>query len=50
MDDLTNDELKQLVNFYRQKSTDLEFQILQFQLKTSRPAADDVAPASKKEK
>jgi hypothetical protein len=36
MEDLTIDELKQLVIFYRQKSNDLEFEVLKFQLKNSR--------------
>jgi hypothetical protein len=36
MEDLTIDELKQLVVFYRQKSNDLEFETLKFQLKSAR--------------
>lgn len=36
MEDLTVDELKQLVIFYRQKSNDLEFETLKFQLKSAR--------------
>lgn len=36
MEDLGVDELKQLVNFYRQKSSDTEFQMLQTQLKLNK--------------
>jgi len=36
MEDLTVDELKQLVIFYKQKSNDLEFEALKFQLKNAR--------------
>jgi len=36
MEDLTIDELKQLVIFYKQKSNDLEFEVLKFQLKSAR--------------
>ena len=36
MEDLTIDELKQLVIFYKQKSSDLEFDVLKFQLKSAR--------------
>lgn len=36
MDDLGIDELKQLVNFYRQKVSDTEFQLLQLQLKYNK--------------
>ena len=36
MEDLTIDEVKQLVNFYRQKSSDLEFSNLQWQLKYNK--------------
>lgn len=36
MEDLTIEELKQLVIFYRQKSNDLEFETLKFQLKSAR--------------
>ena len=32
MEDLTVEELKQLVIFYKQKSNDLEFEVLKFQL------------------
>jgi hypothetical protein len=32
MEDLTIDELKQLVTFYRQKSSDLELTLLQTQI------------------
>jgi len=36
MEDLSLDELKQLITFYKQKSTDLEFNLLQTQLKLNR--------------
>jgi len=36
MEDLGIDEVKQLVNFYRQKASDLEFQLLQTQLKMNK--------------
>jgi hypothetical protein len=36
MEDLTIEELKQLVIFYKQKSNDLEFESLKLQLKSVR--------------
>jgi hypothetical protein len=36
MDDLSVEELKQLVTFYKQRSSDLEFSLLQTQLKLNR--------------
>jgi hypothetical protein len=36
MEDLTVEELKQLINFYRQRSSDLEFSLLQSQLKLTK--------------
>lgn len=36
MEDLGIEDIKQLVNFYKQKSTDLEFQVLQLQLKLNK--------------
>jgi len=36
MEDLTIEELRQLVIFYRQKSNDLEFESLKMQLKSIR--------------
>jgi hypothetical protein len=36
VEDLGIDEVKQLVNFYRQKASDLEFQLLQSQLKMNK--------------
>jgi hypothetical protein len=36
MEDLSLDEIKQLVNFYRQKLSDTEFQLLQTQLKLNK--------------
>ena len=36
MEDLTVEEIKQLVMFYKQKATDTEFNLLQAQLKLNR--------------
>jgi hypothetical protein len=36
MDDLSVEELKQLVTFYKQKSSDLEFSLLHTQLKLNK--------------
>jgi len=36
MEDLTVEEIKQLVTFYKQKATDMEFNLLQAQLKLNR--------------
>jgi hypothetical protein len=36
MEDLTTEELKQLLIFYKQKSNDLEFEVLKLQLKNTR--------------
>ena len=36
MEDLTIEELKQLVTFYKQKATEMEFNLLQSQLKLNR--------------
>ena len=36
MEDLTIEEIKQLVIFYKQKSSDLEFNLLQMQIKLNR--------------
>lgn len=36
MEDLTIEEVKQLVVFYKQKSSDLEFNLLQMQIKLNR--------------
>lgn len=36
MENLNSEELKQLVSFYRQKSSDLEFQVLQLQIKNNK--------------
>ncbi len=49
MEDLNIDEVKQLVNFYRQKASDLELQILQIQLKNARSTnlEQDSIPATK---
>ena len=44
MEDLGVDELKQLVNFYRQKSSDTEFQLLQTQLKLNKLILQQAEP------
>ena len=36
MEDLSIEEVKQLVVFYKQKSSDLEFNLLQMQIKLNR--------------
>ena len=36
MEDLTIEEVRQLVTFYKQKSTEMEFNLLQSQLKLNR--------------
>ena len=36
MEDLSLEEIKQLVIFYKQKSADLEFNLLQMQIKLNR--------------
>ena len=36
MEDLGVEELKQLINFYRQRSSDLEFNVLQLQMKLNK--------------
>ena len=46
MEDLTVEEIKQLVTFYKQKSTDMEFNLLQSQLKLNRVLFTE--PASEK--
>ena len=44
MEDLGIDEIKQLVNFYRQKLSDTEFQLLQLQLKYNKLLVQSAAP------
>lgn len=39
MEDLSLEEIKQLVIFYKQKSADLEFNLLQMQIKLNRITA-----------
>lgn len=36
MEDLTIDELKQLLTFYKQRSSDIEFTLLQTQIKLNK--------------
>jgi hypothetical protein len=47
MEDMTNAELVQLINFYRQKSSELEFQVLQLQIKLNKAVAGEPVPAKK---
>jgi hypothetical protein len=49
MDDLTIDDVKQIVNFYRQRASDLEFSNLQWQLKYNKLIAmtSQSVPATK---
>jgi hypothetical protein len=44
VEDLNVDEVKQLVNFYRQKASDLEFQVLQLQLKFNKLIVQTAQP------
>ena len=48
MEDLSSEELIQLVNFYRQRAADLEFQVLQLQLKLSKVSNEDKSVEEKK--
>ena len=49
MEDLNIEEVKQLLNFYRQKAVDLEFQVLQLQIKLNRAMSEQEVskPATK---
>ena len=47
MSDFTNEELIQLVNFYRQKSSELELQVLQLQIKLNKSNSETSVPAKK---
>jgi hypothetical protein len=44
VEDMNIEEVKQLVNFYRQKASDLEFQLLQSQLKLNRVMIQQAEP------
>ena len=44
MEELGIEEVKQLVNFYRQKASDLEFQLLQTQIKLNKLIINQAAP------
>lgn len=48
MEDLTIEEIKQLVTFYKQKATDTEFSLLQAQLKLNRYLFIEPAPEENK--
>ena len=49
MDELGNEELKQIVSFYRQRCSDLEYSNLQWQLRYNKlvNAASEPIPATK---
>lgn len=47
MEDLNIEEIKQLVVFYKQKSSDLEFNLLQMQIKLNRINNLDELPTVK---
>jgi hypothetical protein len=49
VEDMDIEEIKQLLNFYRQKAHDLEFQLLQSQLKINRVVTkhSEPVPATK---
>ena len=51
MEDLGRDELMQLVTFYKQRVSDLEFSLLQTQLKLNKAilvnVSDQAVPATK---
>ena len=44
MEELGIEELKQLVNFYRQKASDNEFQLLQAQLRLNKIMVQQTSP------
>ena len=44
MEDLEKDELIQFINFYKQRSADLEFQLLQMQLKFNKLSTEQETP------
>jgi hypothetical protein len=50
MNDLTIEELKQLVVFYKQKASDLEYEILKGQVIMNRIVAQEVQPNTKTKK
>ena len=50
MNDLTVDELKQLVAFYKQKCSDLEYEILKGQIIMNRIVVPEVQPSPKNKK
>jgi hypothetical protein len=50
MNDLTIEELKQLIVFYKQKSSDLEFELLKTQLMINRAVTTKVQPEPKNKK
>lgn len=48
MEDLGVEELKQLINYYKQRSSDLEFSVLQLQMKLNKIISlQELKPATK---
>jgi hypothetical protein len=47
MEDLNIEELRQLVTFYKQRSSDLEFSLLQTQLKLNKVSSLQVSDEQK---
>ena len=47
MEDLNKDEVSQLLNFYKNRAADLEFQLLQAQLRLNRVSTNEPVPAKK---
>ena len=50
MNELTLEELKQLVVFYKQKASDLEYEMLKSQLVANRVLSTEDQPAQKNKK
>lgn len=47
MENLNKDEVMQLLNYYKGRSVDLEFQLLQAQIKLNRVNVEEPVPAKK---
>lgn len=47
MEDFDKDEVIKLLNYYKNRSADLEFQLLQAQIKINRLTAPEPVPAKK---
>jgi hypothetical protein len=50
MNDLTTEELKQLLVFYKQKSSDIEFELLKTQLMLNRVSVQKTQTETKNKK